>query len=580
MIKAVLLLAGLSLFAGCGKDPAEPQSESAPGPRTTLAEQFRFAKQSELFPRDIVYENGEAAKQLSILESLGGGVAVVDWDRDGRLDLCFPGGGTFAEKSLVPKPTVLLRQSEEGRFEDLSLPSGCAKARHYSHGCSSADYNGDGFPDLLITGYGGVQLLENQGDGTFLDVTQESQLIDPHWSTSAGWGDLNGDGHLDLYVAHYVDWSFENNPPCRSYTGLPDVCPPLEFSGLDDQIFLSQGDGRFLPKGKEWGLAEGGKGLGVILSDLDGNNTLDIYVANDTTNNFLYVNSGEKLEERGVFSGLAVDDLGNPNGSMGITLVDYNADLLADLWVTNYEDEMFGLYRNEGDLLFVHSSAKAGLRNLGTVYVGFGCVSGDYDQDGDEDIAIANGHVIHHPKNAPLLQKPLLLSNEAGQFVPASDASGEYFATPHAGRGLAQGDLDRDGDLDLVFTNTLEPAALLINESQTAGRSLKVQLVGRHSNRDAIGARVLLETGQSNQVRFVIGGGSYLSTSEAALHFAIPKGGVAKKLTIKWPSGHETILDSGAWLGEGNWSRAELVVIEPDGAEEARVFESVVPKSR
>jgi hypothetical protein len=247
---------------------------------------------------------------------------------------------------------------------------------------------------------------------------------------------------------------------------------------------------------------------------------------------------------------------------MGITLLDYNADLLADLWVTNYEDEMFGLYRNEGNLLFVHSSAKAGLRNLGTVYVGFGCVSGDYDQDGDEDIAIANGHVIHHPKNAPLLQKPLLLSNDSGQFVPGSDQTGEYFATPHMGRGAAQGDFDADGDLDLVLTNTLEPAALLRNESAPSSRSLQVRLVGRSSNRDAIGARLLLETDQSRQVRFIIGGGSYLSTSDLSAHFAIPKGETVKTLTIHWPGGAKTRLDHPLET-QADSPRAELLVLEP-----------------
>lgn len=577
MINVALFLVGLCLLLGCGGKTSSPTPEGSSREAGALADQFRFSDQSGLLPRKVIYENGEAAKENAILESLGGGVAMVDWDRDGRLDLCFPGGGTFADKSLVPQPTVLLRQSEVGRFEDVSLVSNASKARQYSHGCAAADFNQDGFPDLLITGYGGLQLLENSGDGTFTDVTEAANLIDRHWSSSAGWGDLNGDGHLDLYVAHYVNWSFENHPACRSYTGLPDVCPPLEFEGLDDEIFISQGDGGFLPQGKEWGLAQGGKGLGVLLADLDANRTLDVYVANDTTNNFLYVNSGTHLEERGVFNGVAVDDMGNANGSMGIALMDYNADRLPDLWVTNYEDEVFGLYRNEGDLLFVHSSAKSGLRNLGTVYVGFGCVSGDFDQDGDEDVAVANGHVIHHPKNAPLLQKALLVSNEAGHFVPGSETTGEYFSTPHLGRGLAEGDLDRDGDLDLVFTNTREAAAMLYNESELSGRALKVRLVGQKSNRDAIGATLLLETDQSRQVRFVIGGGSYLSTSDLAAHFGIPESQTVKSLTIHWPKGGETILDSQAWMEEANASRTEIVVIEPEGAEEARVVELPIP---
>jgi hypothetical protein len=424
-------------------------------------------------------------------------------------------------------------------FQDVSLASALKQSKHYTHGCAAADYDNDGFTDLLITGYGGLALWHNQGDGTFVEETLQAQLTDSLWSSSAGWGDVDGDGALDLYVAHYVNWSFENDPPCQGATGIRDVCPPRQFEPLDDTLYLGNGDGTFRDGTRAAGLVPGGKGLGVLLADLDDDSDLDIYVANDTTNNFLYLNDGSgRFEERGVVSGTAMDEQANANGSMGVALLDFNHDCRPDLWVTNYEDEVFALYRNDADGAFLHVSARVGLRSLGSVFVGFGCVAGDFDLDGDEDLAIANGHVIHHPRNAPTLQQPLLLVNEGGrQFSKATEAAGSYFAQPHAGRGLAQGDFDGDGDLDLVFANNHQPAAMLWNTTPTEGRSLSIRLVGNQSNRDCVGARVILKTSAGLQLRQVAGGGSYLSTSDLTLHFGIPAGSRAQSLLVKWPGG-------------------------------------------
>lgn len=540
--RAVLLVACV-LLAGCRPAAAPPVAVSA-----EANPPLEFASSIGIEQARVVYDNGEAAGRNSILESLGGGVGLIDFDQDDRIDLCFPGGGRFEERSAVGLPTRLLRQVGVDRFEDVSERAGIAAPGHYSHGCAAADHDNDGFCDLLITGYGGVTLWRNQGDGTFVDATAAADLQDRLWSSSAGWGDLTGDGVLDLYVAHYVDWSFENDPPCRGPTGNPDVCPPRQFDGLDDLLYVGNGDGTFRDASQSAGLSPGGKGLGVILADLDEDGDNDVYVANDTVPNFLYVNDGHGvLEESGLARGVALDDMATPNGSMGVALTDYDADGWPDLWVTNYEDELFGLYRNLGDGNFLHASRRAGMSRIGTLFVGFGCVAGDFDGDGREDMVVANGHVVHHPRNAPVRQQPLLMQNRGqGEFARWSAPSESYFGQSWIGRGLATADVDRDGSLDLVFVNTNDRAALLYNrsagpagslDSRTSAKTLSVRLIGRSATRDPLGARAELQTTGGNQLRCLSGGSSYLSTSELRLHWRIPAGVELQRLTVAWPGG-------------------------------------------
>lgn len=531
-----------AVMPGCPGEAVSPvQQDSAP-PSAISFDQLDHA-----WSEPMVYQNGEGFGLNAILESLGGGVGVLDFDRDGQSDLWFPQGGTIRSDSIQGLPSRLLRRSGPG-YEDVSAAAGMATAKRYSHGCATADFDEDGFPDVLVTGYGGLTLWRNMGDGTFEDVTTSAGLVDDQWSSSAGWGDLNHDGVLDLYVAHYVDWSLANNPPCRGPIGQPDVCPPRQFQGLDDVVYLGQGDGRFADATRQCGLVSGGKGLGVLLADLDNDGDTDVYVANDTTNNFLYLNQGDgRLEERGLISGAAVDDLAVANGSMGIALADFDQDGQGDLWVSNYEDEVFALYRGLGAGNFLHVSTQTGVRTLGTLLVGFGCVTGDFDLDGDEDFAAANGHVVHHPRNAPLLQQPLLLENLSGQrFRRVEPAAGSYLSQSWSGRGLVTLDHNEDGRLDLLFVNTLQPAALLINESRSAGRALRLQLMGTQSNRDAIGARVMLTLADGRVLmRQVFGGGSYLSTSDRTLHFGIPQNQRVAGVEIAWPSGEITKLSPG-----------------------------------
>ena len=535
------MIFSLVVFQIAGCTSAEPDQVESKKKQTVSAvsSPIQFADITDRLGIDFRYHNDEESGSFAILESLGGGVAVWDYDLNGQPDLFFPGGGKISsEKQPSGLPSVLYSQVAGGEYQNQSLAAGIADSPHYSHGCSVADYDNDGFPDLVVTGYGGILCWHNLGDGTFEEVSAEVGLIDPSWSSSAGWGDLNGDGALDLYLAHYVDWSLENNPRCGADSGAQDVCPPRRFTGLNDRVFYSNADGTFRDATREAGLVSRGKGLGVILGDVDNDQDLDIYVANDTTNNFLYLNDGQgRLKESGLSRGVSVDDQAVANGSMGVDLGDYNGDGKPDLWVANYESEAFALYKNLGAAQFLYASRESGVISIGNLFVGFGTKYGDFDSDGDEDIVVANGHVIHFPRHATVRQLPLLLENQRGKFHRLSFEKADYLGQPHYGRGVATGDLDHDGDLDLVFANCNERAAILENRTKPEGNWIQVRLIGTKSNRDAIGARLVIHTSQGDLFRYVTGGGSYLSQSAYTVHAGIPAGAELKGITVYWPSG-------------------------------------------
>lgn len=497
------------LVAGCGWKTDAP----TPGP-TIEASSIRFHDVTSESGIVSVYQNGEEANEHSIVESLGGGVGLIDFDRDGRLDVFFPGGGKIARNEpLEGLPSSLWRNLGAMQFENVSDASQLSKPRTLTHGCAAADIDNDGFTDVLVTGYGGLQLLRNQGDGTFYDCTISSALLDTDWSSSAAWGDFNEDGNLDLYVAHYVDWSWKKHPQCPTIQpGVFDVCTPNDFGPLRDVVFLSKGDWTFERRTDEAGLEPGGKGLGVVTADLNNDQHIDIYVANDTTNNFLYLGDGAgHFKDAGLESGTAVDGNGTPNGSMGLVVFDYNQDQRLDLWVTNYENETYALYENAGRSSFLWATERVGINALGRKFVGFGTTSGDFDQDGDEDLVVANGHVMLHPAQSQSSQQSVLLENKivgtSRRLVRFEFEKSSYFSNYHRGRGVVSGDLDGDGDLDLIFSNTREPAAVILNESSRLGAQAQVELVGRSSNRDAIGAVCLLKTDKNVYMRSVVGGG-------------------------------------------------------------------------
>jgi hypothetical protein len=436
--------------------------------------------------------NGEEAQQFTILESLGGGVALIDYDRDGLLDIFVAGVGYFDgpdKQSIKGHPSKLYRNLGNWKFEDVTARVGLDIQWFYSQGAAVADFDRDGWPDLLVTGYGRVILFHNEPDGQggrrFADVTGKLGLRDDSWATSAGWGDIDGDGYPDLYVCHYVDWSFQNNPFCEGIVkGVKrEVCPPQRFKPLKHAFFKNEKGKAFRDISDELGFKAEGCGLGVVLADLNDDGKPDIYVANDASNKFLFFNRGGKLEEKGILAGAAVDDLGYYSGSMGIDVGDYDASGRPSLWVTNFQSELHGLYKNLGHELFAYQSRKLGFASIGTHLVGFGTGFVDVDNDGWEDLIIVNGHVMHHARvGSPLNQKPVLLKNvdRGGQrhFKDISALGGPFFEMAARGRGLVIGDLDNDGWPDVVVSHINTPVALLRNE---AGNRRIESLAGRES---------------------------------------------------------------------------------------------------
>jgi enediyne biosynthesis protein E4 len=547
-----LVLALMSLSIGCKNTDRASVVEAEdkgkkPSPSPTLEDSvFKFVDVTAQWNVDFKYKNGFEQQQYTILESLGGGVGIVDYDRDGRADLFCPGGGTFADKKTVGFAAELFRNMDGVRMLASGTMARCTDSLHYSHGSSVADFDGDGFSDVLVTGYGGIQLWHNEGDGTFLECHTSCELNDELWSSSAGWADFNNDGILDLYVAHYVNWSFDNNPFCRGRTpDERDICPPREFAGLPDILYIGNGDGTFRDASAEWQLRTdaSSKGLGVVLADFDRNGFVDVYVANDTTNNFLYSNSGKPpFTEVGAIAGVATDKFGIPNGSMGVDVIDFNRDGQADIWVTNYEREDFAMYRNEGPASYLHVSDILGLNVLGGLFVGFGTVCSDIDLDGYEDILVNNGHVIMYPTISPRAQRPVAVRGNGKRFQKISFADGNYMALPHEGRGLALADIDGDGDTDPIFSNLNAPLAILRNDSPVSANWLQLRLIGTKSARDAIGAEATVTVGDQRLLRIRKGGGSYLSTSQEALAWGLGASKVVDQVKVRWPSGTETTL--------------------------------------
>ncbi|MFM8893221.1 MAG: FG-GAP repeat domain-containing protein [Planctomycetia bacterium] len=540
----VSLLAAVLVCGACGgprrEEPTRALRESSPTP--PAATRLLFAEQAVERGLCFTSVNGQRQGRLSILESLGAGVGLLDYDGDLDDDVFIVGGGDFDGGLPCGVGHAVFRNDGRGRFAVVTPSTGIPVGDFYAHGVNVGDFDSDGLPDLLVTGYEGVALLHNLGDGTFRTVPAvEHRLPADGWLTSAAWLDLDADGHLDLYLTRYCDWSPDNDPPCE-VQGHRDVCPPAMFAPLDDRLLLADGRGGLDAAGDRAGLVAGGKGLGCVAADLDLDGDTDVYVANDTTANFLYRNRGDgHLVECGLVAGVAVGPNGEPEGSMGVDAGDANLDGLPDLWVANFENQSFGLYRGYGESVFENVSAVSGVTAVGAVYVGFGTMFLDVDLDGAEDLFVANGHVMRFPTQSPLLQRPLLFHNRGGRRMQdVSGGAGPYFVAGHLGRGAAAGDIDGDGDDDLVVSQTEEPVALLVNETSPSPVSLAVRLVGTPANRDAIGGSAVLETTARRMLRQVKGGGSYLSSSSRVLRWGLAADERPLRLLVRWPGGRET----------------------------------------
>jgi hypothetical protein len=481
---------------------------------------------------------------------MGSGVALFDYDNDGRLDIFLVNGAPLADPTppdAIPQKTGpkywnrLFHQKPDGTFEDATERAGL-KGIGYGMGVAVGDYDNDGFEDLYVTAYRGNKLYHNNGDGTFSDVTEAAGVGGSGWSTSAAWVDLDNDGLLDLVVLRYLRWDFSDVWCGEHREGYRAYCHPDIFPAVAPLVYHNDGGGHFTEVSQKVGLSKPGKGLGIALGDYDRDGKIDLFVANDSMIEFLYHNKGNgQFEEVGLMSQVAVDADGRTYAGMGVDFTDYNNDGLPDLVVTDLANQRYALYKNEGDGSFSYSSFANGFGKITMSHSGWGVRFLDYDNDGWKDLLIAQGHDLDTVElTSPNLRykEPMLLVRNTGKgFVDVSAESGDVFRKPWVGRGLAIGDIDNDGRIDAVVTTNDGPAHILHNETSSSNHWLSLFLVGHKSNRDAIGAEVRLRTAQGEQFAVVSTAGSYLSSSDKRVHFGLGSEVTAQSVEIRWPSG-------------------------------------------
>jgi hypothetical protein len=492
---------------------------------------------------------------LDLLETAGAGCARLDYDGDGWLDLFLVGGGKKGHN-----PNALFRNNRDGTFTDVTARAGVRTGPASGMGCAAGDYDGDGWVDLYVTGYGGNVLYRNQGDGTFADVTERAGVRAGGWSTSAAWGDVDGDGWLDLYVCRYLRFG-SGTPRICPYRGVMMACPPRLYAGEPGILYHNNGDGTFGDVTRRSGaVAPDGKSLGCLFTDTDGDGRLDLYVANDGMPNNLFHNEGKgRFRDVALLSGTAYNANGDAEASMGVDAGDYDGDGRLDLVATAFQNETDAIYHNDGAGAFSYVTAEVGLAELTRPFLSFGCGWIDYDNDGDLDLFVVSGHVqdtIARADPACTFAQPRhLFENAGGKFREVAQAS-PALARPAVGRGAAFGDVDNDGDVDILVSNNSGPPILLLNAAGNGRSWLRVRLRGRAPNRFGIGARVRLTAGGRTQVAEARAGHSYASTSDPRLHFGLGAATRVTRLEVRWPRGATSVLTDVR-------ANQEVIVAEP-----------------
>jgi hypothetical protein len=530
--------------------------DASNSPQASAATSARFNDVSSELGVNFQYLASHTTKKY-LLETMGSGVALFDYDNDGRLDIFLINAAPLTDSmpvDAIPQKTGpaywnrLYHQKADGTFEDVTEKAGLQGAG-YGMGVAVGDYDNDGFEDLYVTAYGGNRLYHNNGDGTFSDVTEKAGVGGGGWSTSAAWVDLDNDGLLDLVVLRYLKWDFKDIVCGEHKEGYRAYCHPDSFQPVSPLVYHNNGNGRFSEVTAAVGLSKPGKGLGIGIADYDRDGHIDLFIANDSMSEFLYHNKKDgTFEEVGLSSEVAVDGDGHTYAGMGVDFADYDNDGFPDLVVTDLAGQKYALYHNDRNGSFTYATDSSSLGRMTQMHSGWGIRFVDYDNDGWKDLIIGQGHDLDNIElQAPQFRyrEPMLLARNTGtRLVDVSAGAGSVFQLPWVARGLATGDIDNDGRIDAVVTTNDGQAHILRNETATGNHWLTLKLVGHKSNRDAIGAEVELVTSKGSQFATVTTASSYLSSSDKRVHFGLGTEKVAQTIKIRWPSGISQTLNN------------------------------------
>ena len=524
---------------------------------STVADtQLQFTDVTAKTGIDFRHEDGRSGAYY-FLETLGSGAAWFDYDQDGDIDIYFVNGADLpGMKSVVPPANALYRNDGDGSFTDVTGDAGVGDPG-YGFSCAVGDYDNSGFPDLYITNFGANVLYRNNGDGTFTDVTTQTGVGDSLWGASAAFADYDNDGYLDLFVANYVQFDIENNPECGTI-GVRTHCGPGAFMGTASVLFRNVGDGTFTDVTDKAGVGNSnGKGMGIIWCDYDNDADLDLFVANDKVEDWLYRNEGDgTFKDVGLTSGVALNEMGAAYSSMAPIFGDIDNNGWFDLVITNFQDEPNSVYYNDGDGFFSDITYRSGIGGPTLTRLAWGADFADLDNDGWADLFVAAGHLeekVHllNPTTTYPQQNQLFLNRGDRTFDDVSDSSGDGLLLKKVSRGAAFGDYDNDGDIDILVTNSNQTPDLLRNDTVNQNHWLVFAAIGTQSNRSGIGTRITVSAGENTQMREVKSGGSYPSHSDLRLHFGLGESTVAEHVEIRWPSGlveHYEKIDANRFL--------------------------------